>query len=147
MKRITIRRSPWASYALVAVLLELQFALSYRSATCRGYPPIDPIVEFVLPFVSYVGAMLFPFFDNNRSTRWRVRLSFSVGSAWILGAVLANQASSVPHVGHLLRPLGIFTTPGTLIFGLVALGITLLWVYYLDRVFTKVWARLRAFGS
>lgn len=147
MTSVVVKRNPSASYAVLAVFLVLHFVFSYPSATCRGYPPTNPYVEYLAPFAAFVGVVFFPFFDDDKKTRRRIRYIFAGVSAYILGAVLGNHLSAVPRTGHLLRPLGIFVTGGPILFGPLIFVVVLVYTYCVERIFVDFWKRVRTFAS
>ena len=137
MSENPIRRLPVLSYVAVIGLIAMHWHLCYPASSQRGYPYIDPLWEYVIPYLCIFIPVLIQLFDDRKLHRWILRGLTTVGLCLGLGAVYANMMSAVPRAFPGLVHIVYYA-------GLI-LPIVFVWVVCLDRLAAGVWKHLRKF--
>jgi len=99
MSRPTFPRLPWFGYVVVALTIPPHLMICYYVAEQRGYPPIDPYLENVWPYVFVLVPALFSGLEDREKWRWPLRLFFSLSFTIGVSMIIACEGQAIPRSG------------------------------------------------
>ncbi|MCC6679758.1 MAG: hypothetical protein IT445_02545 [Phycisphaeraceae bacterium] len=134
-----IRRHPEMSGLVTVIGILIHWLLCVPAAIQRGWPPLNPYLEFVAPYLGIFLPVCFPALDDSRRLRhvqqWLYAITIPIGIGF---------AAQYRLMGHARPNHGPYWYETVLIAGLL---FPFTWILggVLDRLGEKVWALLRTF--
>ena len=137
LNRLLLPRMTFVGYLIATVPLLPFWILCSRISTQRGYPPGDPYIEFIVPYLFLLLPAFFSLFDDRSKPRRNQQLAFSIGSCFGFAAVMSYSfgGHAVPNHGPYAIEVilgGAFLVPFIFIFSRC-----------LDHLCESIWQRLR----
>lgn len=135
--RVTLPRISAAGYVMILLIAAPFWLVSHAVSTQRGFPPGDPVLEFVVPYLFLFTPIFFSLFDDRHKHRFYQQLIFTVGISLGLSAVVSY--SFIGHVvpNHGPHPMGV------LIFGAFLSPFVFVFTRSLDSVSCSAWSAIR----
>jgi hypothetical protein len=149
MKPIVVPRLPTVTIVVATAVLVLHFVLCLPAATSRGFPSINPFWETVARYITFLGFVLFPIFDDRLDVRRLVRNFFVPLACLMNGVVGTNLMSATPRVGNSIGVSGILIedTLSVIFLAIIHMALSFPIAYAADAIGMALWGSCRSFSD